>query len=259
LAKPNIDNLAELLNEARRSAKPVPQLSKTLSSFPRADAYSIQEKQRALRVQSGEHLIGWKMGLTSQAKREQMKLDSPLYGFLTETMQVQHNRFSLKGTIHPKIEPEIAFRIDRPLSGKVSRETALEACGAVAACMEILDSRYDEFKYFSMEDVIADNSSSSHFVLGRWVTDFRSLPLHALEMKMWVNGAISQSGRSDQISGDPVLSIVQLCALLAERGESVRPGSIVLAGAATAAVALAPGMQVALHVDRLPHVTVNVE
>jgi 2-oxo-3-hexenedioate decarboxylase len=250
-----ISHWAEALHQARLSARPIPQITKS-QPLTRAQAYAIQEAQLGLRA--GERQVGWKMGLTSEAKRRQMNLDSPLYGFLTDRMKVD-GVFSLKGSIHPKIEPEVAFLVARGLPGQVSREQVLESCSAIAPCMEILDSRYDQFKYFSMEDVIADNSSSSHYVLGPWVTDFRGLDLKGLGMELRIGGEAAQKGVSGDISGDPVVSVVQLCALLAERGQSLAAGSIVLAGAATAAVELRPGMKVELRVDRLPAVSVSVE
>jgi 2-oxo-3-hexenedioate decarboxylase len=140
----------------------------------------------------------------------------------------------------------------------VTREQVLSACEAVASALEILDSRYQEFKYFSMEDVIADNSSSSHFVVGPWVRDFQSIDVTNLKMEMSIGEKVVQTGNSNDISGDPVASVIQLCALLAERGQSLKAGSIVLAGAATAAEMLKPGMQVSLSVASLPSVRVTV-
>ncbi|WP_413287949.1 2-keto-4-pentenoate hydratase [Bdellovibrio sp. HCB337] len=251
---------ADVLHGARLNHTPIPQISKEISSFSRAEAYTIQELQMKACLKSGETQVGWKMGLTSEAKRRQMKLDSPLYGFLTDKMQVANEgTFVLEGSIHPKIEPEIAFSINKDLSGTVTREQVLAACGGVASALEILDSRYTEFKYFSMEDVIADNSSSSDFVVGPWVTKFESLDLVNLKMEMSVDGKLVQSGFSKDISGDPVESVVQLCALLAERGQSLKSGSIVLAGAATAAEMLKPGMKISLYVDHLPAVSVSVK
>ncbi len=258
----NLSLWASVLNEARLKAKPVPQLSnqiKESGSFSRADAYGIQEKQLELRKAAGEVQIGWKMGLTSEAKRRQMNLDSPLYGFLTDKMQVTStSSFSLEGTIHPKIEPEIAFWIKSDLSGKPTREQVLRSCRAVCAAMEILDSRYEQFKYFSMEDVISDNSSSSHFVLGPWRENFMRLDLKNLKMNMAVDGEVVQKGISEDISGDPVASVIQLCELLGARGQILEAGSIVLAGAATPAVELRPGMEVELHVDNLDLAAVSI-
>lgn len=259
-----LDLWASVLNTARLNAKPIPQITASLGeaakSLTRPDAYTIQEKQLKTRLAAGEKQIGWKMGLTSEAKRKQMNLDSPLYGFLTDRMQVTNGgSFSLVGKIHPKIEPEVAFWIKDELSGKVTREQVLKACGGVCACLEILDSRYEQFKYFSMEDVISDNSSSSDFVMGPWREDFHSLDLIHLSMSMFADGEVSQTGISSDISGDPAISVIQLCEMLAERGQTLQAGSIVLAGAATLAIPLTPGLKVELKVDGLKNVSVQVE
>lgn len=238
-------------------AEPVPHIGPQIPNFTPDDAYRIQEGQLALRLEAGEKQIGWKMGLTSEAKRRQMNLHSPLYGHLTDKMQVE-GRFKLEGSIHPKIEPEVAFFMRSSLEGHITRVQAFEAVEAVAPCLEILDSRYQQFQYFSLGDVIADNSSSSHFVLGPWKKDFRRLKLADLEMKMFVSGQLAHSGNSKDISGDPLISIVQLCELLAERGQMLEAGSIVLAGAATPAVALEAGMKIRLEVQDLDSFEVEV-
>lgn len=262
MEKANLGQVANLLNTARDTGSPIPQLSKNGHILTRPQAYEVQETQMRLRIgnsKGAEFLIGWKMGLTSEAKRKQMNLDSPLYGYLTNKMEIPNDgTFDLKGSIHPKIEPEIAFLINRDLQGKVSREEAFEACEAVAPAMEILDSRYEEFKYFSMEDVIADNSSSSHFVIGAWSNDFKKFDLRELSMKMSIDGKVVQSGISNAISGDPVVSIVQLVELLAARGKDLKAGSVVLAGAATLAESLKTGQQISLEVDQLHSVRLSI-
>lgn len=255
----NLITLAESLTEARKQGRSRAQLSRDVQ-LSRSEAYGIQEMGLEHRLQNREKVLGYKMGLTSEAKRKQMNLDSPLYGVLTDKMKVENEGvFFLSGSIHPKIEPEVAFLISRELRGRVSREDVLKSCEAVCACLEILDSRYDQFKYFSMEDVIADNSSSSHFVHGPWLKDFAHLDLKNLKMKMKVNGQVAQEGISRDISGDPVISVIQLCELLAERNHSLPAGSIVLAGAATAAVSLEEGQHIELEVESLPPVGVHVK
>lgn len=262
MEKKNLENIASLLHSARVLGKPVPQLSKSMTSLTRPESYSVQELQFQQRLRESiddERQVGWKMGLTSEAKRRQMNLDSPLYGYLTNKMQIPNDgTFFLKGSIHPKIEPEVAFLIEKDLHGKITRQQALEACEATCAALEILDSRYEEFKYFSMEDVIADNSSSSHFVLGPWNYDFTKHDLAELTMKMSIDGQIVQTGISKDISGDPMISIIQLVELLEGRGQYLKAGSIVLAGAATLAEALKPGQEISLDIDHLQSVRVSI-
>ncbi len=242
------------------NTRPVTQLSKQGISLERSDAYSIQESGILFREKAGERKIGLKMGLTSEGKRKQMNLDSPLYGELTDKMQIRADeKLNISQLIHPKIEPEIAFLLKQDLEGIVTVEQVLEATSAVCACLEILDSRYEQFKYFSMEDVIADNSSSSHFILGSWYENFRSLDLRSLSMKMFVNGELAHEALSSEISGDPAVSIVELCRLLSQRKRKLTRGTVVLAGAATAAVSLSGGMKVTLEVKGLPPVGIEVQ
>ncbi len=255
-----INEIAQKLHDARLGAGPLKQFSANIENFKRADAYSIQETGIAMREEDGEKVIGLKMGLTSKEKRDQMNLDAPLYGVLTDKMQVKNQgTYSLEGSIHPKIEPEIAFYISSELKGEVTREDVLAATDSVCAALEILDSRYEGFKYFSMEDVISDNSSSSHYILGPSITNFKELELDNLNMDMLINGEVVKSGNSKAISEDPVISIMQLAQLLGERGQSIPAGCFVLSGAATTAVNLEAGMNVELKVSGLPTMSVSVQ
>ncbi len=255
-----IQKIAQTLHNARLDAQSLPQFSKEISDFKREDAYAIQEIGIKMREIAGEKVIGLKMGLTSEGKRKQMNLDAPLYGVLTDKMKIENDgTFKLKGSIHPKIEPEIAFHIKSELKGTVTRDQVLNATEAVCAALEILDSRYDGFKYFSMEDVISDNSSSSHYILGPKLTDFKNIDLKNLKMRMLVDGKVAMEGNSKEISDDPVISVIQLAELLAKRGKSIPAGTFVLAGAATAAIPLGPGVTVSLEVESLPALRVAIK
>lgn len=256
--------IARQLTEARLFKKSLEQWSQNKITMSRADAYQIQEMGIQHRVGQLETRIGYKMGLTSEGKRKQMNLDSPLYGELTNKMQVINSSiFDITPLIHPKIEPEVAFKVKTTLKGKVTYQQAVDSISEICATMEILDSRYTQFKYFSMEDVIADNSSSSHFVLGNWVPFTSPKQLEKARLEMFVNDELVQAGEAKEISGDPIQSLVQLCELLHENGRELPAGNIVLAGAATAAVELKPNQKIELKVSGpgsiLPSVRVHIK
>ncbi len=254
----DLEALALGLHTARLEAREVERLTADAPNLSLDDAYAVQEAGVRLRLHDGERQVGLKMGLTSEAKRKQMSLDSPVYGVLTDRMQLSDGgTLPLKGTIHPKIEPEVAFQIARELRGTISIEQAAEACSGVAAAMEILDSRYRGFKYFSLPDVVADNSSSFLFVVSNQWRPLAGLALDRLKMTMSVNGEPKQSADSNAISGHPLISIVQLCELLARRNRALPAGSIVMAGAATVAEVLRPGDKIELTVDGLGSVSVT--
>jgi 2-oxo-3-hexenedioate decarboxylase len=253
-----IQPLARRLQDARKEAREVERLTQEVPALSLEDAYAIQEAGERLRIEAGERRVGLKMGLTSEAKRKQMSLDSPVYGVLTDRMQIPDGgTLPLKGSIHPKIEPEIAFKVGKELRGAITLEQAASACEGVTAAMEILDSRYVGFKYFSLPDVVADNSSSSLFVVSKTWHPLAGLELDKLEMAMSVNGEVKQRAVSNAISGHPLISIVQLCELLAKRDRALPAGSIVMAGAATVAEMLHAGDRVELTVVGLGSVSVS--
>ena len=246
----DVDLLARELDEALRGRREIAPLGKTYGDFDLATAYRIQERGIAMRLGRGEKIVGYKMGLTSAAKRAQMSLGLPIYGVLTDEMRVEGTAPAGEG-VHPKIEPEIAFVTSRPLEGHVSRKEAFAALKGVAPALEILDSRFTGFKYFSLPDVVADNCSSWKFVLGplQPPRDTSGLP-----MRMLVDGRVAQEADSNAISGHPLESLVQLVELLPH---PLPAGSIVLAGAATTAEPFRPGLEVALEVEGLGSVSVR--
>jgi 2-oxo-3-hexenedioate decarboxylase len=245
--------LALELDEALLGRREIAPLTKTHGEFGLEEAYRVQERGISLRLGRGEQIVGYKMGLTSAAKRVQMNLAAPIYGVLLDSMRAGAEIRVADG-VHPKIEPEIAFVTARELRGKITLEQALAALRSVAPALEVLDSRFIGFKYFSLPDVVADNCSSWRFVLGKGVAPRDT---GGLKMTMKVGGRVAQEADSNDISGNPLESLVQLAAMLDAHGRALPAGSIVLAGAATAAEPLRPGIEVTLDVQGLGSVGVR--
>ncbi len=249
----DLDAIAARLDAAALSATPLAQLAEPLTLD---EAYDVQARLLSRRYGRGERPIGIKMGFTSRAKMAQMGVSDLIWGRLTDRMlHASGDTISRRAFVHPRAEPEIAFLLKTPLAGKVDAATALTAVSAVAAAVEIIDSRYRDFK-FSLTDVVADNSSSSALVLGAWVEP--TFDLGNLRMELAIDGKVRQTGSSAAILGHPVESLVNAARLVAERGESLRAGDIVMAGAATAAEALAPGQHVRADVEHLGSVFFRV-
>jgi 2-oxo-3-hexenedioate decarboxylase len=195
------------------------------------------------------------MGFTSRAKMVQMGVSDLIFGRLTSGMRViDGGEVALAGRVHPRIEPEIAFLLGAVLAGPVSPAEAAVAVAGVAPAMEIIDSRYEAFQ-FSLPDVIADNASASGFVVGPW-NDPRP-DLSNLGMVMEIDGRPVEIGSSAAILGHPLRSLAAASRLVAEQGMRLEPGWVVLAGGATAAVALSPGRHVRLVVQGLGQVQVS--
>lgn len=249
----DIAGIAERLDTAMLTATATPQLVEPLAI---EDAYAVQAASMARRYARGERRAGIKMGFTSRAKMVQMGLDEMIWGRLTDAMLVEDGgAIDFARFVHPRVEPEIAFILRDALPATVTPAAALAAVAAVAPALEIIDSRYKDFK-FSLTDVVADNSSSSAFVVGRGIPV--GPDLSNLGMLLEIDGVARQIGSSASILGDPVRSLVAAARLAAGAGEPLQAGDIVMAGGATAAEHLAPGQHVRLRVQTIGAVEFSV-
>jgi len=245
--------IAERLDEAARTAQATPQLEAPLST---ADAYKVQAASLARRYGRGERRAGLKMGFTSRAKMLQMGISEMIWGRLTDAMLIEDGgTLQLARFVHPRVEPEVAFRLKAALGARVTPLEALAAMDGVAPAVEIIDSRYRDFK-FSLSDVIADNSSASAFVVGGWNSP--SVEIGNLGMILEFDGVARQLGSTAAILGHPLRALVAAARLAAEAGEPLQPGDIVMAGAATAAEPLSAGVHVRLSAERLGRVEFRV-
>ena len=249
-----VDTLAARLDDAARHARSVAQLAEPIAI---EDAYRVQRASMERRYARGQRRIGIKMGFTSRAKMAQMGLSDLIWGRLTDAMLVPDGgTIRIADYVHPRVEPEIAFLLKAPLEGRVSAPAALAAVEAVAPALEIIDSRYENFR-FSLTDVVADNSSSSSLVIGPWASP--EIDISNLGMILSLNGVARQIGSSAAILGHPIRSLVEAARLAADAGEPLQAGDVVMAGGATAAEALATGMHVRLETQYLGRVEFRVE
>lgn len=253
---PDLAELARIVDHAAATATPIPQLSHTHGERTVAEAYTIQGLSVARRLARGERLVGMKMGFTSRAKMLQMGLSDVIWGRLTSAMVLEEGAtLDLARHIHPRFEPEIAFILGERLSGPVSPAQALAAVRAVAPAIEVIDSRYRDFK-FSLPDVIADNTSASAFVLGP--ASPPTVDIGNLGIVCEVDGKIVQVGSSAAILGHPLRSLAAASRIAGEHGFALEPGQVVLAGGATAAEWLRAGQHVRVVVERLDSVAFHV-
>jgi 2-oxo-3-hexenedioate decarboxylase len=251
----DIQKLAKTVLNAQRSGTAIPQLSET-ESFSLEEAYRVQVQSIEYRKVEGEHRVGMKMGFTSRAKMVQMGVDDMIWGRLTNAMLVEDgDSIDFSKYVHPRVEPEIAYLLGAPLEGPVSPTEAMNAVDAIAPAMEIIDSRYKDFK-FTVEDVVADNSSSSGFVVGPWCSP--DTDVANLGMIMEFDGRPVQIGSSAAILGHPARALATASRMVAEEGERLEAGWIILAGGATAAEALRPGVSVRNSVENLGSVGFSV-
>ncbi|WP_198046037.1 2-keto-4-pentenoate hydratase [Novosphingobium aquimarinum] len=241
--------IAAIVDDAARFANAIPQLSLNGNDLDLQEAYRVQAASIARRYQRGEVPTGIKMGFTSRAKQVQMGLSDMIWGRLTDAMRVEDGgEIRLQDYVHPRVEPEIAFLLKKPLTGKVTVLEAMAAVEAIAPAIEIIDSRYEGFK-FNLPDVVADNTSSSSYVVGAWHSP--TIDFSNLGMSLEVNGIPVQIGSSAAILNHPARALAAASRLIGEEGMSMEAGWILMAGGATAAHALKAGDDVRLQVEQM--------
>ena len=250
-----IAKLAEIVDDAALAHRAIPKLTEA-QELRIEEAYAVQAASIARRISRGETRIGVKMGFTSRAKMIQMNCDDIIWGRLTSSMLVEDGGIiHLRDYVHPRCEPEIAFLLKEALPANVTPARALAAVEAIAPAIEIIDSRYEKFK-FTAADVVADNSSSASLVIGPWC-DPRQ-PFDNLGMLLEFDQRPVQIGSSAAILGHPLRSLVSAARLSADAGEPLQAGWIVMAGGATAAEALRSGLHVRAVVQNLGSVGFSV-
>jgi 2-oxo-3-hexenedioate decarboxylase len=173
---------------------------------------------------------------------KQMGVPNPCYGYLADYFAYGDGaEIKIDELIHPKVEAEIAFVLKDDLEGPGCHiGDVLAATDFVMPAVEIIDSRYKDFK-FDLKSVIADNSSSSRYVTGGRSRKVEDLDLKTLGVVMEINGEVVQLGAGAAVLGHPATAIAMLANMLGERGEKLKAGEYILSGAITAAVAVNKG------------------
>ncbi len=242
LPRQTIASLAELLENAELNAKDVVKITDDHPQMDWRDAYDVQWEIRRRKEARGHRVIGLKMGLISRAKMKQMGVETPIYAFLADYFGLPDgSEVKTEELIHPKAEAEIAVITNKPLRGPGCHlAEVLSAIAYVVPAVEIIDSRYRDFK-FDLKSVIADNGSSSRFVTGGCAKKIREVDLKTLGVVMEKNGRVVEVGAGAAVLGHPAASVAMLANMLAERDEEIPAGTFIMTGGITAAVAVEKG------------------
>ncbi|MBW8295208.1 fumarylacetoacetate hydrolase family protein [Sphingopyxis sp.] len=205
-------------------------------------AYAVQTINTRYWEAQGRRIVGRKAGLTAKAVQVQLGVDQPDFGVLFEDMRVADGgSLDPARTIQPKAEAEIAFVLGADLPDPATTVGQVAAAVAsVHAAIEIVDSRIADWK-ISFADTVADNGSSAFFVLAEAGLVLTGLDLEGAAMELTVNGSVASTGFGAAALGNPLNAAAWLAQTLAARGEPLKAGDILLAGALGPMVALTPG------------------
>jgi len=233
----DLKKIAQDLYEAEKGCYQITMPSATYPEMTVEDAYAIQLENIKRKVAEGEKVIGMKVGLTSKAMQTLLKVNEPDYGHLTDKMLLLEGQVCpMDQLIQPKVEGELAFCLKETLRGPgVTIADVYNATDWVIPAIEIVDSRVKDWK-ITLADTIADNGSSARFVIGGRMSPIGKVDMRLTGMTLEKNGELVNSGTCAEVWGSPAAAVAWLANKLSEFNIELKAGSIVLAGAVTAAI-----------------------
>jgi 2-keto-4-pentenoate hydratase len=237
---------------AAYSGSPIAPLRDTLEPTDIEGAYAVQRINTEFWKAQGRRIVGRKVGLTAEAVQKQLGVDRPDFGVLFADMEIADNgRLDAKKVIQPKAEAEVALIMARDFADpNATPESFAHAVDYAVAAIEIVDSRIADWK-ITFADTVADNGSSAFFVLGKERKALAGLDLYTCGMALKVNGKVASLGAGAACLGHPLNAAAWLARTLAERGEGLKAGDVVLTGALGPMVALQPGDSVRAQIGGL--------
>lgn len=206
------------------------------------DAYRIQlglVKRGA--ADPSRRRIGWKVGLTSVAIQQQFDVHEPVFGCLLAEGQFKSGHVFGADLVKPGFENEICVALERDVAPGATIATVSAAVGALFPALEIIETRGDFTRQLAL--ALADNAQQKAFVLGPPIAP-EGIDLATVTARVRINGTEVAIGRGDAVLGHPYHSVAWLARKLAQFGERLRAGDLVMTGSFTRQFPLSRGDRV---------------
>ena len=238
LTSDEVDKLAERIFRDEKASRMGIALSTEHPDMTVADAYAVQLGYISRRMAAGARLVGHKVGCTNKVIQRLFNVHQPDYGQILDDMILPDGaELPMSRLIQPRVEPEIAFYLNAPLRGPgVTQEQVLDAIESIVPCFEIIDSRLANWK-IKFVDTVADNGSSARCVIGKPSEKIISGDeMRLMGVVLEQNGAVVATGAGAAALGHPAAAVAWLANTLADYGQHLSRGHLVLPGALTTAV-----------------------
>lgn len=251
LSQEQIDRAAHSLDQAERSRIQIKPLTLDLPEMDMDDAYAIQKTWVELKLARGVKVSGYKIGLTSRAMQQAMKIDTPDYGVLLDNMAFANNtQICAADFLDPRIEAEFGFVMKHRLFGEdVTLEDVLAATDYVVPALELISARSTrtdpETGYTrNVYDTIADNAANAGYIVGDIPADPNTVDLRFSGALLYVNGVVEESGLGGAVMEHPGHGIRWVCKRFARHGIGLEAGQFVLSGSFTRPVPVPAGTEI---------------
>jgi len=251
-----ITAIADELAAAEQARTMVPLLTARYPDMTVEDSYAVQNEWRRRGIATGRRAVGRKIGLTSKVMQVATGITEPDYGAIFADMVfdngsvIDHGRFS-----NVRIEVELAFVLAAPLVGPhVTVFDVLRATEYVVPALEILSSRI-EMAGRTIVDTISDNAAMGGMVYGGNPVGVNDVDLRWVSALLYRNEVIEESGVAAAVLNHPATGVAWLANKLAQHGDGLEAGEIVLAGSFTRPMWVHQGDTVLADYGRLGTIT----
>jgi 2-oxopent-4-enoate hydratase len=251
--------IAEGLYHAQQTLTTIAPISDTHPEITIDDAYAIQQYITKKRLESGQKIVGRKIGLTSKVMQELFHVNEPDYGTLFEDL-IYPNRSVIKKDkmIQARVEAEVAFILKQDLPGPdITALQVLQATEGVMPCLEIIDSRIEDYR-IKIQDTVADNASCWGVILGPKLSPPLGIDYSVLGLTAYKNGEVVATATGAAVLGNPLNSVAWLANKLLGYGVVLKAGDIVISGSLIGAFPIDRGDVVQANFDRIGEVSVII-
>src|SRR3954462_5425880 len=246
--------LAQELGDAYAHQRPiaVPPSARN-HGFDLASAYAVESELARRRALAGHQAVGRKVGYANKAMWRALKLETLVWARMyDDTVHYASGgaaTLSVARMYSPKIEPEIVFRLKRPLTdGDTDPAAVLAAVEWIALGFEIIDCVYPEWK-FQPADFVAAYGLHAALVVGEPAPVEPSAiaalvdKLPSFKVKLLKNGEVVEEGSGKNSLRSPALCLAELAAAISRRpdAEPLAAGELISSGTLTNSVLIAPG------------------
>jgi len=212
-----------------------------------ADSYQIQD---AVIAKLGEKIGGWKVGISPLGGH----WSAPIYAskVAPTPATLPAGGFKLLG-----IECEIGFRFNQALPARpqpYTRHEVLAAC-SLHPTIEVVDSRYQDFRSLDRLLVLADNYSNGGLVYGPPAANWDGIDLVHPPIEVTADGKHFADCTGLQ-AGTPIELMLAAVALANGRG-GISIGTVITTGTHTGLVFTEPGVTIVADYGRLGRVEVS--
>ncbi|MBL0931324.1 MAG: fumarylacetoacetate hydrolase family protein [Alphaproteobacteria bacterium] len=246
------------LSEVWRMGQTLPALPASCRPRDLAEAYRLQSLVAAA---LGLTRAGWKIGCTSEPARKIMKSDGPFAGraFLSRCF-VSGTSFAAAQYRLRGVEGEFAFVLGKNLKPRkkpYSRAEVLAAIEDLHPAIEVVDSRYTDFRKVTLPELVADMGCNGALVVGLPVKGWRKLDLAKTKVAMRAGRKIVGKGTGAAVMDeDPIAALVWL-ANNPCTPEGLLAGEIVTTGTCTGLHIAAAGDKIVAGFDGMGEVALN--